>query len=499
MEEIEDNNLEKDLNEKSKLNIDVDTVGEKNIIIDNNNEENNKIIPYENMNKEEVIMNMNDKKKENEENEDEEKDNDKENKILNINQNLKLNQLEDDKKSNNENQTKVNIKENNDENIIIEKNNIINEQLIPREQNEQNKRKNSEQKTLKKIENNKNIISKINRIDFNKEKENKKLLSTKMITSYNDEVMNIPDLLEEIYNNNKDELKLTDKNQKNLKKIKTTSDNNSKSKSKSKSKRKHEHKLINRIRAINITTKSLIFSNSSKNININLNSPRNNYELKSNIKNDSPFHLDISEANQKQLIKKKSVKNLDSLWNKIFDAKDERERGYELDELTKVNENDDIYYYEPKSIVNYAWDKSPTKKTKNKNKKYQSLSVKKEDRKTQSRFSNLLNSTLKSINQFIDLNFYFSKENEEKKKENITKNIEKNKKKIDGGKIRKNIEIKNKEIEEIKKLIEKRKKEIEKYDIEIKKVNSWIQKKNLERNNLIYLMNFFNMNDFNNI
>ena len=118
-----------------------------------------------------------------------------------------MNQLEDDKKSYNENQTKVNIKENNDENIIIEKNNIINEQLIPREQNEQNKRKNSEQKTLKKIENNKNIISKINRIDFNKEKENKKLLSTKMITSYNDEVMNIPDLLEEIYNNNKDELK----------------------------------------------------------------------------------------------------------------------------------------------------------------------------------------------------------------------------------------------------------------------------------------------------
>ena len=170
-----------------------------------------------------------------------------------------------------------------------------------------------------------------------------------------------------------------------------------------------------------------------------------------------------------------------------------------MDELNKVNENDDIYYYGPKSIVNYAWDKSPTKKTKNKNKKYQSLSVKKEDRKTQSRFSNLLNSTLKSINQFIDLNFYFSKENEEKKKENITKNIEKNKKKIDGGKIRKNIEIKNKEIEEIKKLIEKRKKEIEKYDIEIKKVNSWIQKKNLERKNLIYLMNFFNMNDFNNI
>ena len=30
MEEIEDNNLEKDLNEKSKLNIDVDTVGENN-------------------------------------------------------------------------------------------------------------------------------------------------------------------------------------------------------------------------------------------------------------------------------------------------------------------------------------------------------------------------------------------------------------------------------------------------------------------------------------
>ena len=58
--------MEKDLNEKSKLNIDVDTVGEKNIIIENNNEENNKIIPYENMNKEEVIMNMNDKKKENE-------------------------------------------------------------------------------------------------------------------------------------------------------------------------------------------------------------------------------------------------------------------------------------------------------------------------------------------------------------------------------------------------------------------------------------------------
>ena len=67
------------------------------------------------------------------------------------------------------------------------------------------------------------------------------------------------------------------------------------------------------------------------------------------------------------------------------------EKESESDLLNELNETDSIYYYDPKSIVNY----SSINFTNRKNKKHQSLSVSKNSNIITSRFNQTFNNTEK--------------------------------------------------------------------------------------------------------
>jgi hypothetical protein len=253
-------------------------------------------------------------------------------------------------------------------------------------------------------------------------------------------------------------------------------------------KTKNKHKLINRIRSINISsTKSLNFGHDF--ISKKLNSKEQQQNKRNNKLNHlSPINITTTEQkmnNNNHVVNKKySENNLIKIWPKFFNNKE-----YDLSsEFNEFNENEEIYYYEPKhqpqSIVNYSLLNFTNKK---KNKKNLSLSYQKEKNKSQSKLNNILNDTINTINRL------FSSKKEEKKenKEN------KEKKEIDVNKLKENIEIKNKEIEKIKKLIKKAENEMEKCDNEIRNIDNWIQKEEKKNDNMRYFFNYININNNN--
>ena len=253
-------------------------------------------------------------------------------------------------------------------------------------------------------------------------------------------------------------------------------------------KTKNNHKFINRIRSINISTKSLNFTNTNR-----LNNQPKDYNLnlaknQNRINSLSPNNIPKQKPAKKRILNKQySENNLNQVWQKFFNEKENNIQN----ELDEFNEDDEIYYYEPQSIVNYC-SSNFTNKNNNRNKKIQSLSVKKENN-TESRFNNLLNSTIKTLNQnlFKFMDFNFVNNNEEKQEE---KNVVKTKE-IDVNKLKQKIEKKNKDIEKIKKIIDKMQKDVKKLDNEIKNVDSWIKKEKEENEFLIYFLIFFNMNN----
>ena len=253
-------------------------------------------------------------------------------------------------------------------------------------------------------------------------------------------------------------------------------------------KTKNKHKLINRIRSINISsTKSLNFGHDF--ISKKFNSKEQQQNKRNNKLNHlSPINITTTEQkmnNNNHVVNKKySENNLIKIWPKFFNNKE-----YDLSsEFNEFNENEEIYYYEPKhqpqSIVNYSLLNFTNKK---KNKKILSYSYQKENNKSQSKLNNILNDTINTINRL------FSSKKEEKKenKEN------KENKEIDVNKLKENIEIKNKEIEKIKKLIKKAEKEMEKCDNEIRNIDNWIQKEENKNENMIYFFNYININNNN--
>ena len=353
-------------------------------------------------------------------------------------------------------------------------------------------------------------ISKVSILLFDTEKQKnikkgkslERCFSSKVLTTFGKEVRNISNILEEkeITNNlyeikenklrNKYQNKILYKSPKNIIK-----DNNPINQTHSR-RNKNEHKLINRIRSINISTKSLNFNNSTHfknkmsinnyNLNIKNKQEKNQRKTYDKLNSFSPIHISTQQHNNKRYLSKRySENNLNQRLNKIFN---EGEQNIQTD-LDEFKDDGKIYYFEPQSIVNYS---SYNLSNKIINKKYQSQSVKKE-KKTESRFNNLLNNTLNTLNKnlfkFIDFNFSNSKE--KVKVENKKYEI----KEIDINKIKENIEMKNRDIEKIKIMIEKVQREIQKYDNEIKSIDSWIEKEEIENKNLIHFLNFYNMNN----
>ena len=253
-------------------------------------------------------------------------------------------------------------------------------------------------------------------------------------------------------------------------------------------KTKNKHKLINRIRSINISsTKSLNFGHDF--ISKKFNSKEQQQNKRNNKLNHlSPINITTTEQkinnNNRVVNKKYSENNLTKIWPKFFNNKE-----YDLSsEFNEFNENEEIYYYEPKhqpqSIVNYSLLNFTNKK---KNKKILSYSYQKENNKSQSKLNNILNDTINTINRLFSSKKEENKENKEKKE----------KKDIDVNKLKENIEIKNKEIEKIKKLIKKAEKEMEKCDNEIRNIDNWIQKEENKNENMIYFFNYININNNN--
>ena len=449
-----------------------------------------------------------------------ENENDKGNNYININTNIEINE----KREKDDNKKKI-IKEENDSDNKIK----IEKKLIKLDKKEDINIISKNEQILKEKSPKKNVITKISVINFDtennnehiinkdKEEDNKRTLdryfSSKIMTTYGQEVRNISKLKEKEQKsknnknkNNKDylnknkkgnKLKLIYKSPKNITSHKSNNNPINKINNNINSVGKNKHKLINRIRAINISSKSLIFTNNfinkkNNNLNLNLNfiTNENNLTKKYNKLNSfSPGNKSAISENKKNtniLNRKYSENNLTQIRPKFFEKE---EKDIEND-LNEFNENEEIYYYEPQSIVNYSSSNFINKK---KIKKNLSLSVQKEKKNNlESRFNSLLNSTINTINKnlfkFIDFNF--SSKKEEKKVEN---KIEK--KEIDINEIREKIKIKNKNIEKIKKLIEKTQKEIIKCDKEIKSIDSMIQKEEINNNYLIHLLNYFNSND----
>ena len=246
---------------------------------------------------------------------------------------------------------------------------------------------------------------------------------------------------------------------------------NSTNKSVQKNPKKSKHKLINRIRSINISSKHLNFSN-KKDHKFNSFSP--NILQKQN------------KNNKKSLVKNYSENNLNKIWDKIFHGNE-----YNIKkDLNEVNENEEIHYYDPGSIIKYSFNNFNNKNYYNK--KFFSQSVKKENNNSESRFNNILNNTINTLNKSLSKFIYFNfSNNEEQKKE---ENFSKRKKEINANKLKENIDMKNKDIERIKKLIKNAKNEIQKVDSEIRKIDSWIKKEDSRNENLIYFLNFFNIN-----
>ena len=271
---------------------------------------------------------------------------------------------------------------------------------------------------------------------------------------------------------------------------------------------KNTHKIINRKRGINLSTKSLdinTYSNNNNKIN-NLNKNKNtSNQKKNNIdqKNENKPNItnyktkkikeiniavlnnnnDINQTQKEnnEINKTYSESDLGEVGGEIIED-DESEKENEIDELDELNETNKIYYYDPKSIVNY----SSINFTNRKNRKHQSLSVSKENTLYNSIFNKTINKIInQSIFKFSDmsLNRYMDIPSQEQDLEKKNKEIKN---------INEKINIKNKDIEKINKLIENIKKQIKKYDKEIRTIDNYIQQEENEGDMLRQLINFFN-------
>ena len=476
---INNNHIEIDLNEIVENNNITNKENLPKNIIDNNEQK-----------KENNILDISKEKIENSENTKITKEEEKENKNININLNNK--EIEKEIEVNNindkENILDMNIKENKPKDIN-QKN------KISKNSNKKgNKNKTENMKKESKLNKNysKKNISKKSKIHFDeereKEKERERFFSSNELKTKGKEVRKISDY---IINNNKNKsrnkIKLLYNSPKNIRK-----NNNPLNKSSNilTPNSKNNHKLINRIRSINISTKSLNFNNTNR-----LNKKQKDYSLnlnknKNKLSSLSPSNITKQKPNNKRSLNKQySENNLNQIWQNFFNEEENNIQNG----LDEFNEDEEIYYYEPQSIVNYCSSNfTNNKKNNNKNKKFQSLSVKKENN-TQSQFNNILNSTIKTLNKnlfkFMDFNFV-NNIKEKKEEKNFIKNIE-----IDVHKLKENIDMKNKDIEKMKNLIDKTQKEIKKLDNEIRSVDSWIKKEIEVNENLIRLLNFFNMNN----
>jgi hypothetical protein len=270
---------------------------------------------------------------------------------------------------------------------------------------------------------------------------------------------------------------------------------------------KNTHKIINRKKGINFSTKSLNLNNHISDTlydNNSIKKPKKKdkksdkklFEKKeinsspinqTNIKTQNNKEPNINKNNNKYETKK-SNKDL----NKTYSESDLGEVGGVIDDedsesenlLKEVNETDDIYYYDPKSIVNYS-SANFTNKRNNNNKKYQSLSVSKNNIADSSKYNNTFNKTInKSINRSLfsgDLNLTQHMKLQTQNFEKINKIEEINQK----------IKMKNNDIERIKKYINNMKNQINKYNNEIKNMNKMIFDEEQEGYKLKQMINFF--------
>ena len=267
---------------------------------------------------------------------------------------------------------------------------------------------------------------------------------------------------------------------------------------------KNMHKIINRKKGIILSTKSLevIYTNNIAKNNIIENVKNNNKTIKENIINNEEININEikykikknKEININNNIKESEKENSDI--NKTYSESDLGEVGGEiiddeesenengLDEIDELNENDKIYYYEPKSIVNYSSVNFTNKKD---NRKYQSLSVSKENKLSNNMFNKTLNTIVnKNLFNITDLN--------KSQNINLTSQISKNKNKNNEMKnLNDKINMKKNNIERINRVIENIQKEIKKYDNEIRVIDTWIQKEEKEGEKLRNMINFVNM------
>ena len=503
-----ENNLEsdKEKNEEEKIINKEEGNKEENKDKNESNQNNENEIIIEKEKKENIVNNIINEETEEKIaiNKNEENNDDKYlNKSQEENQNLEnIKEVHIEEKENNEtNDNNINIiKENNEQKETEINSNIIdnNPNFLNINDNENNKNKieiiNQENFIIKSLENiskpektkkkrkliknySKQNISKINIINLDFENENEKKINKERERFFSSkDVKKTPKLnekqkIKEIYN-----IKNEAKNKSRMiyrisKNISENSNNpkNSTNKSVQKNPKKSKHKLINRIRSINISSKHLNFSN-KKDHKFNSFSP----------------NILQKQNNKRSLVKNYSQNNLNKIWDKIFHGNE-----YNIKkDLNEVNENEEIHYYDPGSIIKYSFNNFNNKNYYNK--KFFSQSVKKENNNSESRFNNILNNTINTLNKSLSkfIFFNFSNNEEQKKEENFSKR----KKEINVNKLKENIDMKNKDIERIKKLIKNAKNEIQKVDSEIRKIDSWIKKEDSRNENLIYFLNFFNIN-----
>jgi hypothetical protein len=209
-----------------------------------------------------------------------------------------------------------------------------------------------------------------------------------------------------------------------------------------------------------------------------------NHKIKNNKEINIKISMNSENDNKKENTdtnKTYSESDLGEVGGEIIDDESENEK--DLDEIDELNEKDNIYYYEPKSIVNYSSVNFTNKKY---NRKYQSLSVSKENKLSNNIFSKTINNSINKKNLFNinDLN--------RTQNINLTSQIFKNNKINEIKNLNDKINMKNKEIEKINRLIENIKKQIKKYDNEIRVIDTWIEHEEKEGHKLRHMINFVN-------
>ena len=265
---------------------------------------------------------------------------------------------------------------------------------------------------------------------------------------------------------------------------------------------KNTHKIISRKKGISSSTKSLDIANhyiyNTQNNNSNciktIKKKKENFKKmeKRNVKEEnikSKKNIDINIQNGKNKINKIEKENTDI--NKTYSESDLGEVGGEiideesendnLDEIDELNEANKVYYYDPKSIVNY----STVNFTNKKNRKYQSLSVSKEKL-----VNNIFNN---SLNNMINKNLFKNDDLNKTQHINMPSQILENKHILLIKSMNDKINMRKNDIEKINKLISNIKKEIKNYDNEIRIIDNWIINEKKEGEILRQMINFVNM------